>query len=101
MYVDDVVLAGTPHARRREWAAINKVLKLKEKPQSIDRFLGVKYVATEKGTYKRELRASQADYVQSLVTKYDTAAHHPAGRRAAPAVKSKREDDQPGERRSD
>ena len=101
VYVDDVVLAGTPHARRREWAAISKVLKLKEKPKRIDRFLGVKYVAADKDAYKRTLQASQADYVRSLVTKYDKAASHPAGRRAAPAVKSKREDEQPGERSSD
>ena len=32
VYVDDVVLAGTPHARRREWAAISAQLKLKGKP---------------------------------------------------------------------
>ena len=101
VYVDDVVLAGTPHARRREWAAVSRALKLKEKPQRVDRFLGVKYVAADKSAHKRVLRASQADYVQSLVAKYDKVAHHPAGRRAAPAVKNKHEGDQPGERSGD
>ena len=79
MYVDDVVLAGTPHARRREWAATRGVLEPMEKPQRVNRFLGAKYVTAGGGTFKRELRAPRADYAQSLVAKYDNIARNPAG----------------------
>ena len=50
VYVDDVILAGTPHARRREWAAIGEALELKEKPQKLHHSLGVNFEATHLDT---------------------------------------------------
>ena len=95
--VDDVNLAGTHHARRREWAALSGALKLKEKPQSIDRFLGVKFITQDTSKYKRKLTMVQREYARQQVARYDEEAAHPAGRRAAPAAKiSMITDEEPG-----
>ena len=37
VYVGGIVLAGTPHARRRELAAMSRALKLKEEPRAISK----------------------------------------------------------------
>ena len=87
VYVGDLILAGTPHARRREWAAVGTALKLKEKPSMLDRFLGVKYVSAHLGTYKRKLRASQGEYIRRVVSKHNDASPHPVGARATPVAK--------------
>ena len=87
VYVDDVILAGTQRARRREWAALSGAIKLKEKPQPVDRFLGVKYSLRHTSTYKRELQMCQQEYVDQLARRYDSEAAHHAGKRAAPAAK--------------
>ena len=87
VYVDDVIVAGTQRARRREWAALSAVVKLKDKPQPIDRFLGVRYSPRHVSTYKREMRMCQEEYIQQLTQRYDAEAAHPAGKRAAPAAK--------------
>ena len=50
VYVDDLILAGTLHARRREWAAFGAALKLKEKPQKLHHSLGVNFEATHLDT---------------------------------------------------
>ena len=87
-YVDDIVLAGTSHARRREWAAIQKVLKLRGAPEPLSRFLGVKFAAASLSTYGRRLTMCQDEYAKSIVEKYNERAPHPAGRRAVPAMKT-------------
>ena len=102
VYVDDLILAGTPHARRREWAAVGTELKLKEKPGQLDRFLGVKYVSSDLGTRKRKLCASQDEYIRRIVSKYNDVAPHPAGTRATPAAKHPTgAEDQAGQRGND
>ena len=101
VYVDDLLLAGSPHAKRREWASIRAHVKLRGDPEPLDRFLGVKYELRKAGTYGRVLRASQQDYVASVVRKYDDVAPHPAGSRAAPAVRRKDANENPGERGDD
>ena len=86
VYVDDMLLAGTPHARRREWAALRDVLKMRGEPEALSRFLGVKYSLRTTGTHTRVLQAKQAEYVRSVVARYDDVAPFPAGKHAAPAV---------------
>ena len=41
VYVDDLVLAGTGHARRREWAAMRAHLKMRDAPNRLGRFLAM------------------------------------------------------------
>ena len=87
-YVDDLVLAGTGHARRREWAAIQKSLKLRAAPEPLSRFLGVKFSVCATSPFVRRLTMCQDEYARSLVEKYNAQAAHPAGHRATPAVKA-------------
>ena len=101
VYVDDILLAGTPHAKRREWAAIRGKVRLRGDPERLDRFLGVKYELHKAGKHSRTLRATQKDYTASVVRKYDEAAPHPAGCRAAPAVHRSATSEEPGERTAD
>ena len=101
VYVDDLLLAGTPHARRREWASIRKVLKMRGDPEDLSRFLGIGYKAKVAGMHTRELRASQQEYVESVVQRYDSVAAHPAGNHYAPSVNRKLRCVDPGDRADD
>ena len=76
-------------------------VKLRGGPERLDRFLGVKYELHKTGKHSRTLRATQKDYTASVVRKYDEAAPHPAGRRAAPAVHRSATSEEPGERTAD
>ena len=82
VYVDNFVLAGKPHARGRVLAATSRAPKLKEKPRRIDRLLDITLsLLSRKGASSLE------------------SCGHP--RRATPAVKTKFENDHPGEHSND
>ena len=85
VYVDDIVLAGTPHARRREWKTLREHLALRGEPEALDRFLGAKYEVSSESTYQRKLLVGQPEYTEEVLMRYNEAAPFPAGRRAAPA----------------
>ena len=101
VYVDDLLLAGTPHARRREWAAIRRKVKLRGEPERLSRFLGVKYEQRSTGPYTRVMRATESEYVDSVVKRPNEVAAHPAGARAAPAQRQRRDADAEGDRAAD
>ena len=52
-HFDDLALAGGPHARRRECAALQSQLVLRGKPERLRRFLGVRYLASKTGAFQR------------------------------------------------
>ena len=50
LYVGDILLAGAPKDRRREWALLQEHVKLGAKPEMLSRFLGVKHQAQDQST---------------------------------------------------
>ena len=101
LYVDDILLAGPPKDRRREWALIQEEVKLGEKPAKLSRFLGVKHSAHDESTYSRTLRTIQDEYAMRIVEQYNAVAPHPAGARMTPAVKIASSDEEAGQRAAD
>ena len=95
------MMAGTPHARRREWAALRGHVNMSECPERISRFLGVRYDVRVEGKHTIILSATQNEYVDAVVSKNDAAAPFPATRRMTPAVKRSARWDDPGERAKD
>ena len=101
LYVDDVVLAGTPRARRREWAALRSAVRLRGDPEPLARFLGVSYSVVATGTHSRVIRAHQGEYIGSILDKYDSVTPFKAGPRTTPSLRRGNVCEQAGDRASD
>ena len=99
--MDDLLLAGTPHARRQKWAALKEHVGMRDAPEPLSRFLGVKFETRATGQYTRLLRASQQEYVKDVVRKCEEAAPFPASERSVPTVKRSDVCSDPGERARD
>ena len=87
VYVDDIVMAGTPHARRREWKTLQEHLTLRGEPEKLDRFLGAKYDIDATSKFTRVAQVGQPEYTRKIIQQYNDAAPFPAGRRTTPAAK--------------
>ena len=98
LYVDDIVLAGTPHGRRREWAAIRSAVRLRGDPEPLSRFLGVGYSVAATSQHARTVRARQAEYIGSILDKYDAAAPFRATPKETPSARRADANCQRGER---
>ena len=81
------MIAGTPHARRREWSLLRSAVRLPGAPEPLARFLGVGYSVVATGTHTRKIRARQEEYIGSILEKHDSVAPFKAGPRATPAVR--------------
>ena len=98
LYVDDCVLAGGPHARRREWAAAQPRITLRGKPEKLGRFLGVHFKMDVQSKFVRTVEMAQEEYARKLCGRYDEVAPYPAGPRVAPAPMRVAEDNDEGAR---
>ena len=101
LYVDDLMLAGPAHSRRREWAAIRRTIKLRGDPGPISRFLGVHFSVRRTGHHASTIRAAQPEYISSVVGKYNEAAPLKASPRATPAAGKRDPQDEDGDRAGD
>ena len=101
VYVGDILMAGSPHARRREWAALSRDVKLRGKPERLDRLLGARYDVRPTGKYSRVIRVTQHEYVASVIGRYNAAAPFPAGKRATPVTHRRERSDVAGDRATD
>lgn len=96
VYVDDLLLAGTAHARRREWNALREHIKLGDEPAPLKRFLGVRHQLQHVSVHGRKIRLDQSEYIGKMIATYNAKAAHPAGRRAVPSVRRREVRDSPG-----
>ena len=101
LYVDDIVLAGTPHGRRREWAALRLAVRLRGDPEPLARFLGVGYAVVATGKHTRTVRARQEGYIGSILDRYDAAAPFKATPKPTPCARRADVNCQRGEREGD
>ena len=101
LYVDDILLAGPPKDRRREWAQLQQEITLGGSPEPLSRFLGVKQHAQDESKYRRSLTTSQDEYARRIVEKYNEVAPYPAGARMTPGLKTTPSNEGPGQRARD
>ena len=101
LYVGDILLAGTPKSRRREWAMLQNEVALGDKPEALSRFLGVRHIAHHVSTYGGELHTSQDEYANRIIEQYDSVAPHPASMRMTPGLKNRCAGSEPGQRAGD
>ena len=69
-YVDDILLAGPAKDVRKEWAIIQKTLRLKAPPEKLNKFVGIDYKLVVNNKFERHLTISQVDYAKLLVTRF-------------------------------